>query len=369
MGIDTQKNSAVVTLKEVLAIVTGLTITNGLIVLVTGGGYDVIRTPSEFDLVTLALFGILVLNLARFYLGNVRLLDDCYLASYGRQTTGGTERIQNLALDYWVVLITGILLASLSFYLGDPPTFFLIFSVILLVDILWFVITWKDSQDLGVRTQRRWWTINNVGFVLFVAYGATVPPTTESRLWVAPFAAVLANTVLDYTLSWRFYFFTHPSVSRLTPKVFVAAPFTQTINPETGFVDSEYRLKLEPVLEALRSAGYEIFSAHDRENWGEALEDPATALRRDLNELSDADIVVAFVGSPPSPGVQMELGAAAIMGKPVIFLVEDGAASPYLLDGLPTVTTGIRINYHSGADAAQKVLAALSNVRASKWIR
>lgn len=320
------------------------------------------------DPVAAVLFIALLLNLVRFYLGNVRLLDDCYLSPFGRLSSQGTERRQSLPFDYFVILVTGVLLALLSFYLRDTRSFFILFAVILLLDIIWYVITWKDSRDVKIRTQRRWWTVNNVGHIFFVAYGFIAPLPDQSWWWLVPAIAVFTNTAVDFILSWKFYFFTSSAIRRMNPRIFLAAPFTQTIDRGTGRVEVAFRSGLEDIIKDLEAANFEVFSAHFREEWGAKLEDPATALVRDLRELQESDVVVGFLGNPPSPGVQMEFGAAITMGKPIVYLIKNGDSAPYLTDGIPLATKAIRISFDTYEEASMKIRATLENLKANKWM-
>lgn len=366
--MEIQRDSAVTTLKELLVIITGLTITNGFVVLVAGGHYEEIKKVWELSCIPSLLFAGLVLNAVRFYLGNVRLLDDCYLVSFAGIPSEGTDRKKNLPLDYTVVLVTGVLLALLSFYLRDIHSYFTLFAVILAIDIIWFLLTWKDSRDPKIRRQRKWWTINNVGHILPIGYGLSVFNPENSLLWLIPCVAVFTNTIVDFAISWKFYFFTTPSIGRIQPKIFLAAPFTQTMDHASGKVQNQFKEDLQSVYLALKNKGYEIFSAHVREKWGDALEDPATALVRDLSELRESDVVVAFIGSPPSPGVQMELGSAITMNKPILYLVREGDTAPYLLDGIPITTRGLRVTYKTFGDATKQLIQLLENLKANKWM-
>ncbi len=363
-----QRSSAVTTLKEVLVIITGLTMTNSIIVLIAKGNYENINSILNIDPVDYLFFILLQLNIVRFYLGNVRLLDDCYFLSFECAPSEGTNRTKNLPLDYSVVLVTGILFALLSFYLRNIQDFFVIFAIILTIDIIWFVVTWKDVQDAKIRNQRKWWTINNVSVVLPIAFGHYVPNPEASFLWLIPFFATLVNTVIDFILSWKFYFFTSTSILRTKPKVFLAAPFTQLIDKSSGIVGDQFRIGLLSIYNSLSEQGYDVFSAHVHEKWGEALEDPATALVRDLSQLRDSDVLIAFIGNPPSPGVQMELGSALTMNKPILIFLQEGAPAPYLLEGVPMTTKALCVNYKSFDDAQMKIKTLMINITKNKWI-
>jgi hypothetical protein len=144
--------------------------------------------------------------------------------------------------------------------------------------------------------------------------------------------------------------------------VFVAAPFTQALDAATGRVQAEYRRWLENVIEALEGAGYAIVSAHVREAWGDRLDSPAAALKTDLEDLRNAAVVVAHVGSPPSPGVQFELGAAVTLGIPIVLVLGRDEAWPYLNPALPTVARTEIVEIDRDEESSRRIVEAVSRV-------
>lgn len=129
-----------------------------------------------------------------------------------------------------------------------------------------------------------------------------------------------------------------PIVRDTALRLFLAAPFTQDIDPDTGVIPQQSRHPLAVLAEALRMAGYSVFVAHEREAWGEELMSPQECTPLDFKEMADADVVCAYVGNPPSMGVHVELGWASAMGKPVLLLTEPGLAYTPLLLGIGGVT-------------------------------
>ena len=91
-------------------------------------------------------------------------------------------------------------------------------------------------------------------------------------------------------------------------RLFLAAPFTQIINPSTGLVDGVWRHRIDGLRNLFLDAGFSVFSAHVLEDWGAALVDPLVYTPRDYQEMLLADQVCVIVGSPPSVGVCVELG-------------------------------------------------------------
>jgi nucleoside 2-deoxyribosyltransferase len=119
-------------------------------------------------------------------------------------------------------------------------------------------------------------------------------------------------------------------------KIFLAAPLTRHLgqDPQTR----DFRFQWTRVIDALEAAEHDVFSAHRRERWGAGLYSPEDALVADLKGLRESDLVVAYVGSPPSSGVQLEIGYSLAFKKPLLVFVDRGQEEPYLLRGIVVAT-------------------------------
>jgi nucleoside 2-deoxyribosyltransferase len=131
-----------------------------------------------------------------------------------------------------------------------------------------------------------------------------------------------------------------------TRSVFVAGPFKNAIDPVTGLVNTHLRSRLEAVLEYFDAANYRIYNSHRRESWGAAILKPEQCTKLDYDEISDADLFVAFPGEPASPGTHIEMGWASSLGKPVILIVDGLESHSFLVRGLHTVATTQYIDAH-----------------------
>jgi hypothetical protein len=211
-----QEGSSAGTLKDVLTLLFGLSITNGLVVLVAIGTYNVIAPLENLALVPSLLWVGLLLTGFRFYQGNARLLVDTYLPS-NAIAPAGTERHGSLPIDYTVILFSAILLALLSFYICDAASYCGVMALLLFTDIVWFAST----RRLGPKRVPRIWTINNSFHVAVFAVGYFLKSSKFSPLWIA---AVFTNSAIDIALSGKFYF---PPSGGTEPRVFLAAPLTQ----------------------------------------------------------------------------------------------------------------------------------------------
>ena len=144
-------------------------------------------------------------------------------------------------------------------------------------------------------------------------------------------------------------------------QIFLAAPFTQMLDSDGAF-EPRFRGELAQLQIYLEELGHDVFSAHSREKWGEALDTPGGALAIDLAQIDRCDALVAVIGNPPSPGVQLELGYAIAMKKPLVLVADPLGDQPYLVDGIPPLTSAtlIRVtNLAESYDALRKALRPL----------
>jgi Nucleoside 2-deoxyribosyltransferase len=102
-------------------------------------------------------------------------------------------------------------------------------------------------------------------------------------------------------------------------KVFVAGPFSRA-REKTGIVGSPTRDRLSLILDVVRGEQLEVFSAHERERWGSALDLPRNLARIDLEELRQARCLIAYLSSVPSFGTVIEVGVAVGLNKDVLIL-------------------------------------------------
>lgn len=120
--------------------------------------------------------------------------------------------------------------------------------------------------------------------------------------------------------------------------IFMAFPFSDHIEKETGRVNKMYVKFLSDIREKLINNGHDVFLSHFREEWGKKLMTPDECTKADLIEMDKADLVIAFPGSPLSGGVHVEMGWASAYGKRVNMFMKKGASYSPLIVGLHTVT-------------------------------
>jgi nucleoside 2-deoxyribosyltransferase len=285
----------------------------------------------RFSLSTVLLFTTCIVTIVRFYLGNFRHLDEQYLGGQGKSYSGNSRSPvgRRLAADFLVIIVESLLTVGLAYLLYSPIWFVFVYCVLLLFDAVWFYF----FHDID-SNRAKYWVLNNLGFgVVFLVAGFSFLSVRNhltfgwQQVAIAGFASLaLVNTGLDVYNQFGFYF---PSASRQRI-VFLAAPFTAERDAE-GVVNKALRDDLNKIMDYFRKKRYVVRSAHEREDFGKNLYSPARALRGDLDWLDGCGVVVAIMkGNSPSPGVQMELGAALALGKPIVQIVFPDANVPYL---------------------------------------
>lgn len=330
------QGTAAVPLMELVTIICGIAATVAISQLVSVTEENGIPASKFAALTPLLLFITAIVTIGRFYHGNIRHLDEEYAGRHGK---GHTDRIRvglsgRLATDFVVIASEALILVGLAYLLLAPIQYILLNSILLLLDATWFFFFHTSSQEISKS-----WVANNLLFgVAFLVGGLWLfmghRSSEQQLIAVAIFALlVIVNTVIDVTYEFDFYFPT----GLPDPVLFLAAPFTGALKQDNGSEVFDGRLKEELTqtinyFENRHFEGkrYTVRSAHRREAFGNDKMSPTEALAKDLEWLESSGIIIAVLSGDTSPGVQMELGAALALGKPIIQVVADGVIPPYL---------------------------------------
>jgi len=364
--INPQIKSAMLSLKELLTIVSGLAATNSVLQLMEttklGGEYSLGRLEWSAGL----LCFVNVLTIARFYHGNYRHLDEEYSGREGKGYThptllSGSARV---ASDFVVVLIQALLLTFSSFLFPQPLQYIFLIAGLLILDAIWFFFahtTRREAQGARLHVDSsedkgRAWALNNIFFgITFIVLSTTVEAESQAAIFfLILIFTVLAiiNAGIDIFNQFGFYF---PSVERNARVVFLAAPLTAKVQ-DGIWTDTSLRELITAIQDDLIDAGFKVINAHTKEEWGEEKRTPTHALREDLSDLRDSSVLVAIIEPVPSPGVQIQLGAAAILNKTVVQVSHANTTIPYLNEGFPDVLNRARhVRYRDTADCVSRV--------------
>ena len=143
--------------------------------------------------------------------------------------------------------------------------------------------------------------------------------------------------------------------------IFLCAPYTQTIDNSTQLINDSYKGWLTEIINYLRQKTDVLYNSHTREEWGAKISSPKEAVEIDFTQISQSDYVVAYIGTPPSPGVLTELGFAACLKKPIVIFTENSNPIPFFQQGLEAWTNVRFVCFDNTKDLFEKIDNALAS--------
>lgn len=202
-------DSAISSLKAIIAIVTGLALTNAVEIFFTNDGRNLL-SPTSFTFVEIVIFLLTVTNILRFQHGNWRHLDDRYFG-------GASEEGIVLSVDFLSMFATCILFAAMSYAIKDPKKFVIMFFTILIFDILWVLSSFAIRGTRSIHLRK--WLLLNFGCCMALVL---IFVLSENSIWLewpqwvvyGCLIIIAGNTIGDYILSWDFYFPTLRAVEK-----------------------------------------------------------------------------------------------------------------------------------------------------------
>jgi nucleoside 2-deoxyribosyltransferase len=138
-------------------------------------------------------------------------------------------------------------------------------------------------------------------------------------------------------------------------RVFLAGPFKQLMDPETRLLGLLMKQRLEAIIHLLERKRFAVHCAHRREGWGADMMTPEDCTRIDYQEISAADILLAFPGSPASPGTHIEIGWASAMKKKIVLLLEHDKEYAFLVRGLHRVADVTEVVFTTDSDLLRQL--------------
>lgn len=199
--------STVETLQRFYTVIIAIALTSSLANLVT---YLDDNPHTLLDRIkVIALATALLSTIVPFYHGMERHL---YETHRGTPKLGPGGKNFPLLVDVFVFIVEGGLLFTMGHNLSDPQDFLALWTLLLLVDIVWSLAVW-----IVQRTQAPIWARNNFVWLL-IAWGAwwgisrlialqgcdLSRATTLMAVLLA--VAEIGRSVTDYILNWKFYF-------------------------------------------------------------------------------------------------------------------------------------------------------------------
>ena len=150
----------------------------------------------------LPAFLAFLVTIVPFYHGMNRHLDECYI----RRTPPAEGA---LLFDFIVFFIEASLLFAITASLGRTDLISFVFlGILLTVDTVWALISNWIHYSGEAQGIKKWAAVNaaTIAFGVFlVPISAAADLSTEWQAWLL-LALALVRSVLDYSLTWTFYF-------------------------------------------------------------------------------------------------------------------------------------------------------------------
>lgn len=205
---DARQNS-VMQLAELYNVVIGVALSISVYHSVDKTAYIILVKHSQIiNLITL------IIILVPFYHGAVRHLFATYVED------SGSTRIKNGALvtDFFLLFFEGCVFVLLGSVLDDTLKFTLVLIFLLVLDSIWGFLAWLAFTGAQAQYAERSWALINMitagllGILVIFAGGVFQMKPFSSQIGL--FAVIGIRTVVDYFVSWKFYFPDHSTSKR-----------------------------------------------------------------------------------------------------------------------------------------------------------
>jgi len=131
-------------------------------------------------------------------------------------------------------------------------------------------------------------------------------------------------------------------------RVFLAAPSLRLTGPADSVFTLSLRSRVTAVRDTLLDAGVAVYSAHHDEAWVTRGAAPERRAPSAFRAMQVADLAFAYIGSPLSAGVALELGWASAMRKPIVLLVDQAVAHSPMISTLEEVSPVLPMEFDNG---------------------
>jgi hypothetical protein len=121
-------------------------------------------------------------------------------------------------------------------------------------------------------------------------------------------------------------------------RAFLAAPSVRLTGPADGVLPLRMRERIAALRVALLDSGVMVYSAHQDQEWVSRDQPPGPRLPSPFRAMQSADIVFAYIGSPLSAAVGIELGWATALRKPIVLIVDRVQEYNRLIEEMESVT-------------------------------
>jgi nucleoside 2-deoxyribosyltransferase len=144
-------------------------------------------------------------------------------------------------------------------------------------------------------------------------------------------------------------------------KIFLSIASAGMADETSGDMLPEHRSFIEQLLAGLRKApNVTVFYAAEAEDWQLSGSLPEIAVKTDLQQIEQADLVLALTRNKPSAGVQFEIGYAAALNKRLVIALGTDEPLAYFNKGIVSLGLASEITYDSITALIQNATVAIS---------
>lgn len=152
-------------------------------------------------------------------------------------------------------------------------------------------------------------------------------------------------------------------------KIFVGGPIQYAFQ-NSGRFDPYLRQAIELFISVLLDEGFQLFSAHFEEHFGEVdfTNQSKFITVRDFNWMKQCDIYMSILPSDKtrkpyrSDGTCIELGWASALKKNIIMLLDEGIQYSHLIHGLSIVTTCSILDFKTALSSPHEVIQLIKSI-------
>lgn len=144
-------------------------------------------------------------------------------------------------------------------------------------------------------------------------------------------------------------------------RIYFAAPYFNVAVPKEGssygWTPDDYNDWLKKIIMAIEEGGHKVRSPHrDDHKWGEIfpeIKDLSPSQYKGITE--DSDLLLAYIGSPQSGGVCIEIGYAISHKIPVIIIKKPEEKITLIAQGLNFISKCEIVEFKDDSDLMQKL--------------
>ena len=154
-----------------------------------------------------ALYASLLATIVPFYQGMNRFLYETHVV---RPLEKPDFKSSPMLLDIYSFLLMGSAIFAMGRFVDNPPNFFYLWSILLIVDVAWSLIVWKIQKSRAPI-----WALNNFFWLAlsWALWGINhnfpelLAGSAKDRIATYGLAILqIFRSILDYKINWKFYF-------------------------------------------------------------------------------------------------------------------------------------------------------------------